>query len=293
MAVEKQGFSAFSTAPATDEWLLNKIAHNTVTVGVPTVTNKLKTANMFSPELNIWYTVKHTFIDDPIHSMFCMFGSIAKTLPLREVKFTDWNTKLPIDDGLSVVWWCQLPKRDLVLIVTPRSYIINPDLTKFIVKDECPLETLHDMAMVCRPPHELQVDDAYNVLSSSNPPAHFHNFGGDVLGIHSYDIEDSPIGLHARCLNMTADGTCGNAWLTRSTRTGRGVEKICAIQSCAVKSAGIVIGVPLTQEYHAAVKALIPLKNSIKIAFPPDFELNGGSIPGTNVVPLATLPKLS
>lgn len=283
-----------SCKPDTDEWLFNKIATNQVPIAVPAYHSgaaiKNKVANLFCVESNLHVTVKHIFVDDPLVGKIALFGDVAVSYPLRKVDFLGWDKIHPIDDSLSVVWWVPIPGVDRVFVVTPRSGMIRPDLSRYLTPAGVPINTLTDVGIVMRPSHVNEVDDNYKVTASKVVAAYVHG-AGDVIALEKYNIEDAPLGLMARCPNRTPDGSCGSAWYTRSTRVGNGSAKIFAVHGAYIDSQELAVGVPLSREAWTAMKSLLPPRRlNLAASGREDITNNAGEIAAT-VVPVATLPK--
>lgn len=294
-AVTKQ-VNLNSTRPSNDAWLEEKIANNTIPIAVPCIpvgSNMVKhsSANLFCVESNIHFCVKHILIDDPLLGKIALFGDVAMSYPLREVAFKGWNEPLTeIDDSKSIVWFVRIPGVDLCMVITPRSGMIRPSLEKFLAPAGTPINSLTGVRTVLRPSHVNEVDDDYRVTKSKCIASYTHPIG-DVVALDSYQIEDSPLGLFARCPDRTPDGSCSSAWFTTNTRVGEGHARIVAIQAAYIESQLLAVGVPISREFYHQCKSLLPerkfnLTASLKDTFPP----NSGEI-AANVVPVSTLPK--
>lgn len=283
-----------SCKPDTDEWLFNKVATNQVPIAVPAYHGgtaiKNKVANLFCVESNLHVTVKHIFVDDPLVGKIALFGDVAVSYPLRKVEFLGWDKVHPIDDSLSVVWWVPIPGVDRVFVVTPRSGMIRPDLSRYLTPAGVPINTLTSVGIVMRPSHINEVDDNYKVTASKVVAAYVHG-AGDVIALEKYNIEDAPLGLMARCPNRTPDGSCGSVWYTRSTRVGGGSAKIFAVHGAYIDSQELAVGVPLSREAWIAMKSLLPPRRlNLAASGREDITNNAGEIAAT-VVAVATLPK--
>lgn len=283
-----------SSRPDTDDWLWNKVATNQIPIAVPTVhsgsATRNKVANLFCVESNLHVTVKHIFVDDPLVGKIALFGDAAVTYPLQKVDFLGWDKVHPIDDSKSIVWWIPIPGLDCVFVVTPRSGVIRPDLSRYLTPAGVPINNLTSVGIVLRPSHINEVDDNYKVTKSQVVAAHVHG-AGDVVALERYNIEDSPLGLMARCPNRTPDGSCGSVWFSRNTRVGNGSAKIFAIHGAYIDSQELAVGVPISDELWKALKSLLPPRRmNIVASGREDLTNNGGSI-NASVVAVATLPK--
>lgn len=275
-----------------DEWLANKIHGNTTPIIVPVMIGSVygQSGNMTAIAGNVHVTTKHQFIDYPLVGKIALLGMFGITYELREFKYPQAGEKPAIDTTLSVVWWTQVPDRDLAIVVTPRSGMIFQSIGKYFASEDVSISQLLDNALVMSTQSETELDDkTYQVVKSEIKPYYLHG-AGDAVSIDRYAIEGSPIGLSIRCPERTLDGSCGRLWFTRSTRVGKGYKKIHSLHGGYDDDAGCAISVPICEEDIRDWMAIFAHHAPLSIAPNEDVIANGGKAPA-QVVAVGTLPK--
>lgn len=275
-----------------DEWLANKIHANTTPIIVPVMVGTVhgQSGNMTAIGGNVHLTTKHQFVDYPLVGKIALLGSFANTYELREFDYPQDGEKPKIDTTLSVVWWTQVPGRDLSIVVTPRSGMIFPSIAKYFASEDTSISQLLDNALVMSTQSEAELDDkTYQVVKCEVKPYYLHG-AGDAVSLDHYAIEGTPIGLSMRCPERTLDGSCGRLWFTRNTRSGKGYKKIHSLHGGYDDDAGCAIGVPICDADVQQWMAMLAPQAPLKVAPSEDVIVNGGKAPA-KVVAVGTLPK--